>query len=318
MSQAWPAVVSPDGLWVLSSSHRRKSVQEGSTGRALYSMPTLEDEMIPVFSPDSQKYIRSRKNKFWLHNVKSGRDEYLVTTELEHKFTSFAFSSDSESFVSGSGDGTIRLWSSKTGTLSRQIFPYYGAATGCWSVAYSPLGRTVAGLISKPYKGGLPVSLDLFDSVSGQEIMTISVEYTGMPKLVSFSPDGKHVAVTGSKIVTIFDINSGKRSWGLSENSAHDPMASAFSPDGNTFAVGSSTLRIWDMKALKRRLVRFEGHDGLNHSLKRLRINTITFSPSSMKVATTARGSRYVRVSDVTGAIASQRGPPDRQTTSGD
>ncbi|KAF2489066.1 WD40 repeat-like protein [Lophium mytilinum] len=301
------AAVSPDGVWVLSVDDNRAFMQEGKTRVPLYSMTRLDAEeygvTTPVFSPDSQNYILASGTQCSLHHAKSGSPKFWLRPQPKHCFTSFAFSPNSERFVSGSDDGVIRLWSSETGGLLYQLSPRGLCGRDHPSVAYSPLGRTFAslGLYGSPGVGGSV--LRLFDTLTGQETTNVTIKSSGVPNSVSFSPDGRQVAVLGWTGIVRLDIDSGKRLSHLGGAPSHDPYtASAFSPDGTILVTCNSALQIWDTKTNQLRMVQYEGHNfpDLISGGRPLSVNTITFSPNSAKVATTAKVSQYVRLFDVT------------------
>ncbi|NET06274.1 MAG: hypothetical protein F6K16_16540 [Symploca sp. SIO2B6] len=150
---------------------------------------------------------------------------------------SVAFSPDSKTIVSGSWDGTIRLWDSSGNPIAP---PLRGHQDEVRSVAFSSDGKTIV-------SGSDDGTIRLWDT-SGKAIAPPMRGHQEWVLSVAFSPDGKTI-VSGSGDGTI-------RLWDTSGNSIAPPMRGhqgrilsvAFSPDGKTIVSGSEdhTIRLWD------------------------------------------------------------------------
>ncbi|WP_366850834.1 hypothetical protein [Methanothrix sp.] len=175
-----------------------------------------------------------------------------------------AFSPDGSKVLTGSLDGTVRIWDASSGQEAhKQAHDVMVRA-----VAFSPDG-------SKVLTGYYDGTVRIWDASSGQEYHKLA--HDGMVRAVAFSPDGSK-ALTGSDdgTVRIWDASSGQEYHKL----AHDGMvrAVAFSPDGSKALTGSDdgTARIWD--ASSGREVHKLAHDGL--------VLAVVFSPDGSRVLT--------------------------------
>jgi WD40 repeat protein len=172
-----------------------------------------------------------------------------------------AFSPDCRRLLSGSWDGTMRLWDVATGTELRR-FPL---PTGTDSVCFSPDGRYAL-------SGSHRNDAHLWDVETGQKVRRFE-GHTGVVTSVAFSPDGRQ-ALTGSGDYTVrlWDVQSGKELYCM-EGHRGRVQAVAFSPDGRLALSGNTVqgkekidspapdydLRLWDLKTGKERR-RFAGH----------------------------------------------------------
>src|SRR5262249_36951081 len=92
---------------------------------------------------------------------------------------------------------TITITDNNTQKEIRSIKAHNADVTG---LAYSPDGK----MIGSVDKDGV---LNLFDAAAGKVILTIK---TGIGGSLSFSPDGKKVAVAGDKMTKKFEVATGK------------------------------------------------------------------------------------------------------------
>jgi WD40 repeat protein len=169
----------------------------------------------------------------------------LVTSNLfkvasnRSPISALAISPDGSRIVSGSYDGTLRLWDAHSGAPIGA--PLQGHKDWVSSVAISPDGsRIVSGSHDK--------TLRLWDARSGAPIGAPLQGHEGVVASVAFSPDGSRI-VSGShdKTLRLWDARSGAPIGALFQ--VHETVSSvAFSPDGSRIVSGSyvSTLRLRD------------------------------------------------------------------------
>jgi WD40 repeat protein/energy-coupling factor transporter ATP-binding protein EcfA2 len=181
---------------------------------------------------------------------------------------SVAFSPDGKKLVSGSENGTIRLWDVESGAL---VYVYTGHMGRIAGVAFSPDGKIIASASGDR-------TVRLWDTVSGNLVE----EFTGHNDRVSdvaFSPDGK-VLASASEDSTIRLWELASRQLSMSINGHEQKVFSViFSPDGKTFATGSmdNTAKLWETSSGKLLAV-CKGH--------KESVRGISFSPDGKTLAT--------------------------------
>ena len=176
--------------------------------------------------------------------------EFAVLSGHTERVNSVAVTADGSRVVTGSDDGSVRLWEIGTGKELRKLVD--GGAT-VLAVAVTPDGqRIVAGSgdhIARVWSVEPPKKQ--FDLPAGE----------GRVMAVAITPDAKRV-VTGAEdgSVRVWDIETGKL---LLELKGHDGavLGVAVTPDGENFVTASAdkTVRIWDAKT-GQVLRKLEGH----------------------------------------------------------
>ena len=163
--------------------------------------------------------------------------EVLPAVNFSHEdsVNSVAISADGKRVISGSFDGTARLWDAHTGKELATLFH----EDWVWSVAISADGKRV--ISGSGYR-----TARLWDAHTGEELVTLSHERSSVSS-VALSADGKRV-ISGSRdgTVRVWDADTGREMATLSHG---DWVTSvAISADGKRVISGSGdgTMRLWD------------------------------------------------------------------------
>jgi WD40 repeat protein len=180
-----------------------------------------------------------------------------------NRVTSVAFSPDGQLVLTGSWDGTAKLWD----VSGREIQSFRGHASGVSSVAFSPDGQKVV-------TGSFDNTVKLW-SLSGGEPLTL--KHTSHVNSVAFSPDGQQVLTgSGDGTVKLWKVSGGL----IKSFQAHASELSsvAFSPDGKNVLTGSwdGNAKLWDLSGSP--IKTFPGTASL--------VTSVAFSPDGQKVLT--------------------------------
>lgn len=202
----------------------------------------------------------------------------------EDAINSVAMSPDGQIIVTGSVDGTLRLWNIQGNPVSQPFQGHQGHVT---AVAISPDGQLIV-------SGSRDRTLRLWD-MQGNPISQPFPGHEGYVASVAFSPDGKMIA-SGSWDKTV-------RLWDLSGNPIGQPLfghkdvvfSIIFSPDGQMIASGSwdNTVRLWDIQGNTINQP-FVGHDGF--------VNSLAISPDGQMIVS-GSSDGTVRLWDLLGNI---------------
>ncbi|GBU26853.1 hypothetical protein R84B8_00368 [Treponema sp. R8-4-B8] len=235
--------------------------------------------------------------------------DVAVFPQLGHSdgVNSVAISPDGKTVVSGSDDGTIKLWDLVT---SREIRTLSGHSSAVESVMFSPDSKTVV-------SGSSDNTIKLWDAVTGREIRTLS-GHSRFVEFVVFSPDGKNV-VSGSwdETIKLWDVDTGREIRTLSGHSGL-VLSVAFSSDGKTVVSSSSdnTIKLWD-SITGREIRTLSGHTNT--------VTSVAFSPDvktvvsgsydkSIKLWDTVTGREIRTLSGHSGLVLSVAFSPDGKT----
>jgi eukaryotic-like serine/threonine-protein kinase len=114
--------------------------------------------------------------------------------------SSVAFSPDGKRIVTGSHDGTAKVWDAEQG---QEVLTLKGHTSLVNSVAFSPDGKRIV-------TGSWDRTARVWDAEQGREVLTLK-GHTGQVTSVAFSPDGKRI-VTGSddKTAKVWDLDKGR------------------------------------------------------------------------------------------------------------
>lgn len=135
--------------------------------------------------------------KLW--DVATGKEHATLKGKGEYEIVhSVAFSSDGNLLAAGSGsvtgNGTLRLWDLETG---KERTVLQGHSDQLRSVAFSPDAKWLASV-------GSDSSVRLWDVATAKQSAIKKIYLGGFS--VAFSPDGKLLAATEYKVVTLWDV----------------------------------------------------------------------------------------------------------------
>ena len=182
---------------------------------------------------------------------------------------SVAFSPDGQRILTGSWDGTAKVWEAgkRQGTAHAQ-----GAQGGNFVCGVFP-GRP-DGL--SPEVGDKTAKV--WEAASGRELLTLRGHSDAIWS-VAFSPDGQRIATASDDgTARVWEAASGKELVKFKGHTA-SIRSVAFSPDGQRTVTGSydQTAKVWEA-ASGHELLTLKGHTGF--------INSVAFSPDGQRIVT--------------------------------
>ena len=152
--------------------------------------------------------------------------------------------------LSGSNDGTLKLWDAATG---RELLSLTGHARSVTCCAWRPDG-------SRLLSGSSDKTLKLWDAASGMELLSLT-EHASYVLCCALSPDGSRLlSGSGENTLKLWDAASGKELLSLTGH-ANCVNCCAWSPDGSRLLSGSldNTLKLWDASN-GREVLSLQGH----------------------------------------------------------
>ena len=223
------------------------------------------------FSPDSTQLAVASSCGIWIYNAHTGKELDFLTGPMEG-IKSIDFSPDGKIIVSGSKDGTVRLWDTTTGKHLRTLREHLWDVN---SVCFSPDGKMIA-------SGSVYGTLRLWNATTGKHLKKLR-GHTASINSVCFSPDGEMIlSGSGDGTVRLWNTTTRKhlkklgRSWGNAVSSVY------FSPDGKIIAC----LNIYGVIELldattKKHLGTLQEDNG--------EINSMSFSPDGKMIVSGSR-----------------------------
>jgi len=173
-----------------------------------------------------------------------GGDLAMALTGHEGKVNSIAYSLDGLLLTSGSEDGTVRLWDTRTG--QETLSPLRSGDGTVTSVAFSPDGGSIA-------SGTSHGPIHIWDVRTGRSSTTPLLGHKKAVSCVAFSPDSKLIASAGADhLVRLWNTESGQL---LAAMEGHHLLVNAvgFNAKGSVLFSCSDDgdVRRWDVLTLK-------------------------------------------------------------------
>jgi len=151
------------------------------------------------FSPDSTRLAVASSCGIWIYDAYTGNELDFLTGPMEG-INSVDFSPDGKIIVSGSKDGTVKLWDTTIGKHLKTLREHVWDVN---SVCFSLDGRIIA-------SGSAYGTLRLWNATTGKHLKKLRGHTAGINS-VCFSPDSTIIA-SGSKdgTVRLWDATTGK------------------------------------------------------------------------------------------------------------
>jgi WD40 repeat protein len=234
---------SPDNSKILAgTAHNTTILWDVATGESLYtfSIPPVEYASVDAvaFSPDGNQFsIEAGIGIFHLYETSNGNLLYSFTGHSSG-INSLAFSPDNSKILSGSTDGTAKLWDIQ----NKKLIQTFKEDDVISSVAFSPNGENII-------TGSWSNNATLWNTTSGEKIRRF-LGHTDRVNCLAFSPDGSQI-ITGSddNTVKLWNVSTGELIYTFK---GHDGWVRsvAFSPDGKRILSGGhfdGTVRLWSI-----------------------------------------------------------------------
>ena len=136
----------------------------------------------------SRKLPIAEKLRKGIHIVKQVERPSIGVWNVGSRVHSIGISHNKETIVSGSSDGTVRIWNAKTGEAIGD--PLQGHTSSVRSVAFSPDGERIV-------SGSDDRTVRIWNAKTGNAICESLQDHTDHMCSVAFSPDGERI-VSGS------------------------------------------------------------------------------------------------------------------------
>ncbi|KAI0036410.1 hypothetical protein K488DRAFT_41174 [Vararia minispora EC-137] len=247
----WVIAFSPDGLKIASGMDDGSvCFWDASSGELVGGPWKIHEDYESVyhlsFSPKSLRVVSGSESTSII--VWDAMDGNIVAGPFKMRgfgyetlVTAVSLSPDGHSLASGSFEGNITVWDTRT-RMPVLYEPVRELAGYPCSIAFSPDGRRLAAASEDGF-------ISVWDNSTAEHVVDIP-GHTDHVLSVAFSPDGCRLA-SGSRdnTVRIWDPATGELLFGPFKGHRAAVTSVVFSPDGRSLASGSEdhSIRVWDL-----------------------------------------------------------------------
>ena len=181
-----------------------------------------------------------------------------------------AFSPDGQRLISGSRDGTVRLWDAVTGEPMGE--PLQATPGIIHSLDFSPHGNRI---VTADLRG-----IQVWDAATGKPLGKPLKTLRGITQSVAFSPDGNKIVTADSRgTIRLWDITTRVALWELPQAHGRFVHSVDFSLDGHRIVSGGSdsAVRLWKATSGEALKEPFLGH--------RSSVRSVAFAPDGHSLA---------------------------------
>ncbi|WP_447970177.1 nSTAND1 domain-containing NTPase [Nitrospira sp. M1] len=276
-----------DKKWLATASHDATiKVWDVESGSLLHTLKDPDSSSMNwiydvAFKEDSSRLATAGKDgmiSIWKEGLEGNFTLLRKLAGHRGRVYSVDFGPD-ERLISGSFDGTAKLWDTESCTLLGTFSGHLDRVRG---VAFSPDGTHVS-------TASWDNSAKIWSTRFNEDLLTIDGHVDEVNRVI-FSPNEKYMATASTDTTAkVWEVESGNVKYTLDEGDndgqthTKSVNALAFSPDGRLLATGSSdaTAKVWDMSSGERTIsVSHEVTDGTGS------VNMLAFSSDGNYLAT--------------------------------
>ncbi|MBI1914579.1 MAG: hypothetical protein HYS12_07555 [Planctomycetes bacterium] len=192
---------SPEGKRVLSAALDHSILLwDAETTKEIRRLDGLARYINAIaFAPDGKQALVCGDNLIHLVDLQTGKEARAFEGHTA-SVTAVAFSADRRQVLSGSDDGTVRLWEVSTGRILRS---FIGHESYVKSVAFSPDGKQVL-------SGGTDATVRLWETNTGRELRRFG-RHTASVLTVGFAPDSRSTLSGSNEAeVLVWELEKGR------------------------------------------------------------------------------------------------------------
>jgi WD40 repeat protein/transcriptional regulator with XRE-family HTH domain len=186
--QVQSVAFSRDGTRLASGgSDNRVIIWDLLTGKALFTLahnPTLEGILSVAYSPDGNQLISGDYNGVAIvWDTSTGKK--IFTLPGQDTILDVIFSPTGKQVATANFDGIAKIWDIATG---KEVLTLTGHDNAVTSLAFTPDGEKIA-------TASIDGTARVWDAITGVNLLTLPIDSDVVPGPISFSLDGKQLAV---------------------------------------------------------------------------------------------------------------------------